>query len=78
MFTVLRMPNADRFLEVVKKSAGHVFLHLPDNTVVDMKEDHTAQQLLLLMTLGPNGLRFSLTESSDLPEFIRYMAESCY
>ncbi len=51
--------------------------HLPDDTLVDLKEDHTAQQLLRAMDLGQNGLRFSLSESSDLPEFIRYMAESC-
>jgi len=78
MFTILRMPDADRFLEVVKKSAGRVYLHLPDDTLVDLKEDHTAQQLLRAMNLGKNGLRFSLSESSDLPEFIRYMVGSCY
>ncbi len=78
MFNILRMPDADRFLKVVEKSAGRVFLHLPDDTLVDLKEDHTAQQLLRAMDLGQNGLRFSLSESSDLPEFIRYMAESCY
>ncbi len=77
MFNILRMPDADRFLEVVEKSAGRVFLHLPDDTLVDLKEDRTAQQLLRAMNLGQNGLRFSLSESSDLPEFIRYMAESC-
>ncbi len=78
MFNILILPDADRFWEVVEKSAGRVFLHLPDDTLVDLKEDHTAQQLLRAMNLGQNGLRFSLSESSDLPEFIRYMAESCY
>jgi len=77
MITILRMPNANRFLKVVRKSAGHVFLHLPDDTLVDVKEDHTAQQMLRTLSVGQNGLRFSLSDSSDLPEFMRYMAESC-
>lgn len=75
MFTLLRMPNMNRFLEVVERSAGHVFLHLPDDSLVDVKEDHTAQQMLRAMDLGRTGLRFSLSESSDLPQFLRFMTE---
>ncbi len=73
MFKLFRMPDANRFLEVVERSAGHVFLHLPDNTMIDLKEDHTARQLLRSMAVGQNGLQFSLSESSDLPEFLRYL-----
>lgn len=64
MFTLLRMPNANRFLEVVEKSAGHAFLHLPDDTLIDVKKDHTTQQMFRTMDLGRNGLRFSLFDSS--------------
>ena len=56
MFTLLRMPNANRFLEVVEKSAGHAFLHLPDDTLIDVKKDHTTQQMFRTMDLGRNGL----------------------
>ncbi len=73
MFKLFRMPDANRFLEVVERSAGHVFLHLPDDTRIDLKEDHTARQLLRSMAVGQNGLQFSLSESSDLPEFLRYL-----
>lgn len=73
---IMLMPDVERFLEIVESSAGSVFLHLPDDTCVDLKKDNTARQLLRLVTPGAEGLRFSLSESADVPAFIRYMTKN--
>jgi len=75
MFTMMMIPDANKFLGIVEKSAGSVFLYLPDHTRVDLKQDHTARQFLRLMTQRKNGFQFSLSEPSDLPAFFRYMKE---
>ena len=73
MFKILLMPNADKFLSLVKQSCGDVLLHLPDGNQCNLKQDYTAQQMLRTMKLSRDGISISFSDPDDVPTFIRYM-----
>ena len=50
-----------------------MLLHLPDGTVCNLKEDHTALQMLRMMKLNGKGLNLSLTDVRDYPIMMNYM-----
>lgn len=76
MFTVMMLPNAERFLELAARSCGEVLLHLPDGSLCDLKRDHTARQLLKTLRPGREGLQISLSDRGDAPAFLRYLQEA--
>lgn len=70
------IPDANKFLDLVDKSLGHVLLHLPDGSRIDLKKDHDAQQLFQMMRPEPFGLQITLSNAEDVPAFMQYMMES--
>ena len=77
MFKLMMLPDSDSFLNVVEQSRGQVLLHLPDNTLCDLKRDNTARQLLRAMQPGPQGLCISLSDSRDVPAFLGFLLGVC-
>ena len=67
MLKIMLISDMEKFLEKVNNCHGDVLLHLPDDTVCNLKEDHTALQLLRMMKLNGKGLNISLTDVRDYP-----------
>ena len=73
MIKIMLISNMEKFLEKIQKCHGDVLLHLPDGTVCNLKEDHTALQMLRMMKLNGKGLNLSLTDVRDYPIMMNYM-----
>ena len=73
--TLFFIPDPERLLHLVEKSRGNVMLRLPDGGQTDLKESHEARQLLRMLRPGQAGLRISLSDPEDVPDFLRYMME---
>lgn len=73
MLKIMLISDMEKFLEKVNNCHGDVLLHLPDDTVCNLKEDHTALQLLRMMKLNGKGLNLSLTDVRDFPIMMNYM-----
>ena len=71
MFKIMKMPNADRFIQVVDQSSGQVWLCLSDGVRCDLKQDPAARQLFRMACPGPEGLCLSLSDNRDLSAFVR-------
>lgn len=76
MLKIMLMPNAEKFLSLVKQSCGDVLLHLPDGSQCSLKQDNTAGQLLRTMRPGRDGISISFSNPGDVPAFLRYMMEA--
>ena len=73
MFKIMLISDMEKFLEKVNSCHGDVLLHLPDDTVCNLKEDHTALQMLRMMKLNGKGLNLTLTDVRDFPIMMNYM-----
>ena len=73
MLRIMLISDMEKFLEKVNSCQGDVLLHLPDGTVCNLKEDHTAIQMLKMMQLDGKGLNLSLTDVRDYPIMVNYM-----
>lgn len=73
--TLFFIPDPEKFLRLVQRSRGNVMLRLPDGGQTDLKESHEARQLLRMLRPGQAGLRISLSDPEDVPDFLRYMME---
>ena len=73
MLKIMLISDMEKFLEKVNNCHGDVLLHLPDDTVCNLKEDHTALQLLRMMKLNGTGLNISLTDVRDYPIMMNYL-----
>ncbi|MDY5220870.1 MAG: hypothetical protein ACI4O8_11830 [Aristaeellaceae bacterium] len=73
MLRIMLISDMEKFLEKVQSCQGDVLLHLPDGTVCNLKEDHTAIQMLKMMQLDGKGLNLSLTDVRDYPIMVNYM-----
>ena len=73
MLKIMLISDMEKFLEKVQSCQGDVLLHLPDDTVCNLKEDHTAIQMLKMMQLDGKGLNLSLTDVRDYPIMVNYM-----
>ena len=73
MLKIMLISDMEKFLEKVNNCHGDVLLHLPDDTVCNLKEDHTALQMLRMMKLNGKGLNLSLTDVRDFPIMMNYM-----
>lgn len=73
MLKIMLISDMEKFLEKVNNCHGDVLLHLPDDTVCNLKEDHTALQLLRMMKLNGKGLNISLTDVRDYPIMMNYL-----
>ncbi len=70
---ITRIPNMEDFLNIIRTSAGKVFLHLPDHTACDLKNDPTASQLLRIMNPGSSGLQISFSDPRDTMKLTQYL-----
>ena len=73
MLKIMLISDMEKFLEKVNSCHGDVLLHLPDGTVCNLKEDHTALQMLRMMKLNGKGLNLTLTDVRDYPIMMNYM-----
>lgn len=73
--TLFFIPDPEKFLRLVQRSRGNVMLRLPDGGQTDLKESNEARQLLRMLRPGQAGLRISLSDPEDVPDFLRYMME---
>ena len=73
MLRIMLISDMEKFLEKVQSCQGDVLLHLPDGTVCNLKEDHTALQMLRMMKLNGKGLNLTLTDVRDFPIMMNYM-----
>lgn len=73
MLRIMLISDMEKFLEKVQSCHGDVLLHLPDDTVCNLKEDHTALQMLKMMQLGGKSLDLSLTDVRDYGIMMNYM-----
>lgn len=74
--TIYLIPDVQRFLKLVQSCCGAVILHLPDNTMCNLKENPVAQQILKLTNPKRDGLKLSFSDSNDTLRFMRYMMEA--
>ena len=73
MLKIMLISDMEKFLEKVNSCQGDVLLHLPDGTVCNLKEDHTALQMLRMMKINGKGLNLTLTDVRDFPIMMNYM-----
>lgn len=73
MLKVMKISNMDLFLEKIRACEGEVMLHLPDGTTCDLKNDHTAVQLLTLLHSTDHELDISLSNPRDYLPIMNYM-----
>ena len=73
MLKIMMISNMDKFLEKVRECEGEVSLHLPDGSTCDLKNDHTAVQLLTLLHSTNHEMDISLSNPSDYMPIMRYM-----
>lgn len=73
MLKVMLIPDMERFLEKVQDCHGEVLLRLPDESVCDLKKDHTAVEMIKMLKNNENALDISLTDPRDYPIFLDYM-----
>ena len=73
--TIFFIPDTEKFINMVEKSRGDVIVNLPNGSQINLKQNHTAKQLFQIMNPGHSGLNISLSDSDDVPVFLRYMME---
>ena len=73
MIKIMLISNMQKFLEKIQKCHGDVLLHLPDNTVCNLKNDHTALQILTMLHSTNKELDISLTDVRDYGIIMNYM-----
>ena len=73
MLKVMLIPDMEKFLDKIQNCHGEVLLHLPDESVCDLKKDHTAMQMLKLLKNNENELDISLSDPRDYPVFLNMM-----
>ena len=77
MLKVMLIPDMEKFVEKVQNCQGEVLLHLPDDTTCNLKNDHTAMQMVRMLKNNGNALDISLTDPRDYPVFINYLMRAC-
>ena len=73
MIKIMKISDMDKFLECVRKCEGDVSLNLPDGSSCDLKNDHTAVQILSMLHSTDHELDISLTDARDFAPIMRYM-----
>ena len=73
MIKIMLISNMEKFLEKVQNCYGDVLLHLPDDTVCNLKSDHTALQILRMMHTSNHELDISLTDVRDYATIMNFM-----
>ena len=77
MLKIMLISDMEKFLDKVNECRGDVLLHLPDGSTCDLKNDHTAMQMLKMLKNDQNELDISLTDPRDYPVFLNFMMRAC-
>ena len=59
---IMQISNVEKLIEIIKKSCSNALLHLPDNTVSDLKNDSVAMQFLKQEASKGQGVEIYLSE----------------
>ena len=73
MIKIMLISNMEKFLEKIQSCHGDVLLHMPDDTVCNLKNDHTALQILTMLHSTNRELDISLTDVRDYGIIMNYM-----
>ena len=73
MLKILKF-DPQAFFRTVDKSAGDVLLHLADGSQHDLKLNSPIRLLLQSMPPGREGLTITLSNPTDIPAFMSYLA----
>lgn len=73
MVKIKRIPDMDRFLNLVQNCKGDALLQLPDDTVCNLKEDHIAIQMLKMLKTDDNEVDICFTNEQDFPLVLSYL-----
>jgi hypothetical protein len=73
----MQIPNVEKLIEIIEQSCGNVLLHLPDNTICDLKNDCVALQFLKQEASKGNGVEIHLSGPKDYFEFVYYVIGGC-
>jgi len=76
MLKIMLISDMEKFLNKVNQCEGEVLLHLPDETLCDLKKDHTAVQMLKMMKENHSELDLTLTEPRDYAIMMGYMMQA--
>jgi len=76
MLKIMLISDMEKFLNKVNQCEGEVLLHLPDETLCDLKKDHTAVQMLKMMKENHSELDLTLTEPRDYALMMGYMMQA--
>ena len=76
MLKIMLISDMEKFLNKINQCEGDVLLHLPDDTVCDLKKDHTAIQMLKMMDTNHSELDLTLTEPRDYAIMMGYMMQA--
>ena len=68
----MHIPNIEKLIEIIEQSCGDVLLHLPDNTVRDLKGENVALHVLKEEVSKGYGIELYLSESKDYFKFVYY------
>lgn len=74
MLKIFLMPDAEKFLSLIRRCRGDVLLQLPDGSQCSLKHNDTAQQLVRITRPGRDGISIRFSDSGDIPTFLRYFA----
>ena len=73
MLKIMKVSNMEKFLAQIGQCEGEVRLHLPDGSTCDLKNDHTAVQLLTLLHSTDHEMEISLSNPHDYLPLMNYM-----
>jgi hypothetical protein len=73
MTILLLIPQMERFLLLVGRCRGDVFLHLPNGKRCSLKTDRSAAQILRLLPTASARLTVTLASPDDFPAFLQNM-----
>ncbi len=73
MLRIMLISDMEKFLEKVNLCRGDVLLHLPDDTLCDLKKDHTAKQMLMMLNSTSSELDLTLTDPRDYAIMMNFM-----
>lgn len=73
---IRRVGNVDKFISMVKKSRGSIYLELPNQMLCDLKQNEEALQMLYMINPKELWLELFLTNQQDSHDFMNYMVSA--
>lgn len=70
---IRKIGKVEKFINMVEKCRGRVYLGLPNQTLCDLKQNRAALQMLHMVNPNDLGLELFLTDTQDSYDFMSYM-----